>query len=364
MTAGNVRRWRLVHEWTSLACTLFLFILCLTGLPLIFADEIAGTPPITRSDASASLDRIVRQSGATPAFVRIAADEGKIYVGPAGGGRPLLFDMVSGAPAQEGGARSPGVMDILLAIHGELLAGLTGRLLIAAVGLCALASVLSGIMIYAPFAGSRPFADVRRARARRLGWLDRHNVIGIATAAWLVVVAGTGVMNAVEHPLFALWREHVPELLAPTAVAEPRIGPDGALAAARSSAADMAFETIIFPGKAPGIPGYFLVWGEGKTPATARLTAPVAVDAASGWAVGHGPLPMPWYLTLLDVSRPLHFGDYGGLPLKILWALLDGAALVMLGSGLYLWIARRKRDSRARRDSLHGFQTIEPGAMD
>jgi uncharacterized iron-regulated membrane protein len=51
---------------------------------------------------------------------------------------------------------------------------------------------------------------------------------------------------------------------------------------------------------------------------------------------------MPWYLRALEVSRPLHFGDYGGLPLKILWALLDVITIVILVSGLYLWIARRK----------------------
>ncbi len=52
---------------------------------------------------------------------------------------------------------------------------------------------------------------------------------------------------------------------------------------------------------------------------------------------------LPWYLTALLVSQPLHFGDYGGLPLKVLWALLDVATIVVLGSGVYLWLVRRKR---------------------
>jgi len=42
------------------------------------------------------------------------------------------------------------------------------------------------------------------------------------------------------------------------------------------------------------------------------------------------------------MSRPLHFGDYGGLPLKILWALLDLLAIAVLVSGIYLWFARKK----------------------
>ncbi len=51
---------------------------------------------------------------------------------------------------------------------------------------------------------------------------------------------------------------------------------------------------------------------------------------------------MPLYVKTLLVSQPLHFGDYGGLPLKIIWALLDVITIVVLGSGLYLWLGRRK----------------------
>jgi len=47
-------------------------------------------------------------------------------------------------------------------------------------------------------------------------------------------------------------------------------------------------------------------------------------------------------LTLL-LSEPLHFGDYGGLPMKILWAALDIITIIVLGSGLYLWLARGRR---------------------
>ena len=30
------------------------------------------------------------------------------------------------------------------------------------------------------------------------------------------------------------------------------------------------------------------------------------------------------------------------MPLKILWAILDIVTIVVLGSGLYLWLARRR----------------------
>src|SRR3546814_21020120 len=52
---------------------------------------------------------------------------------------------------------------------------------------------------------------------------------------------------------------------------------------------------------------------------------------------------MPWYAATLLLSQPLQFGDYGGMPLKVIWALLDIVTILVLGSGLYLWLSRRRR---------------------
>ncbi|WP_408121526.1 PepSY domain-containing protein [Caballeronia grimmiae] len=47
-------------------------------------------------------------------------------------------------------------------------------------------------------------------------------------------------------------------------------------------------------------------------------------------------------------SQPLHFGDFGGMPLKIFWAAFDVLTVVVLGSGLYLWLTRHNpRKGRA-----------------
>lgn len=58
------------------------------------------------------------------------------------------------------------------------------------------------------------------------------------------------------------------------------------------------------------------------------------------------------YLTALLVSQPLHFGDYGGMPMQILWALLDIATIVVLGSGLYLWL-KKGNPVHARDPKVH-----------
>src|SRR3546814_4641559 len=40
MQRTTIRTWFLIHKWTSIVCTGFLLMLCVTGLPLIFHDEI------------------------------------------------------------------------------------------------------------------------------------------------------------------------------------------------------------------------------------------------------------------------------------------------------------------------------------
>ncbi|MFX7844959.1 PepSY-associated TM helix domain-containing protein, partial [Acinetobacter baumannii] len=86
------------------------------------------------------------------------------------------------------------------------------------------------------------------------------------------------------------------------------------------------------PGAAFGSPYHYLVWTKGRTALTSRLFTPALVDARTG--AFDRSIEMPWYLRALQVSRPLHFGDYGGMPLKIIWALLDLVTIVVLGSGL------------------------------
>ena len=82
------------------------------------------------------------------------------------------------------------------------------------------------------------------------------------------------------------------------------------------------------------------VFMKGHTPLTSRLLKPALIDAQTSKLTDSR--DMSWYVKTLLLSQPLHFGDYGGLPLKILWTLLDIFTLVVLGSGLYLWWSRRK----------------------
>ena len=85
-------------------------------------------------------------------------------------------------------------------------------------------------------------------------------------------------------------------------------------------------------------PHHYTFFLRGMTPLTARLLRPALIDAQTGKLTDSR--EMPWYVKTLFLSQPLHFGDYGGLPLKIIWAVLDLITIVVLVTGLYLWLRK------------------------
>ncbi len=102
----------------------------------------------------------------------------------------------------------------------------------------------------------------------------------------------------------------------------------------------MRITSILFPYSRFNSPRHYLVWTKGASALDAHLFTAVMVDAESGRL--SAVLSLPWYLRALEMSRPLHFGDYGGLPLKIIWAFLDVVTIIVLVSGVYLFFARSR----------------------
>ena len=366
--AKNIRSWFLVHKWTSLVCTVFMLLLCITGLPLIFTHEIEHLldkdPPFAELPADApraNLDRLVEQSRARYPkedirWIFIDDEEPQVLVAMSPGTdsdpkftHTLRFDGRTGAFVSErpSQAESLTFMAVMLRLHVDMFAGLAGELFLAVMGLLLVTAIVSGVVLYGPFMKKLDFGTVREGRSSRLKWLDLHNLLGVATLAWALVVGVTGVINDLSTPLFGYWQAtEMPAILAP--YKGKAMPPQNEMASAqvvyeavRKAMPDTVTTSIVYPTEKYGSPQHFVLWSKGNTPFTSRIFRPALLDARTG-ALSIAP-QLPWYLTALAVSRPLHFGDYGGMPLKVLWAVLDVITIIVLGSGLYLWIARRKQ---------------------
>jgi uncharacterized iron-regulated membrane protein len=376
LTARMVRRWYRIHKWTSLICTTFLLMACITGLLLVFQDELepllephAAPAAVPAGTPDASLERMVAEArthfpGLRPLYVAYDDDEPRVFVTLASSLDPkpsevqsLVFDRHTGKTLE---ALSPGktVLSACLQLHREIFAGVTGELVMALMGLLFVVALVSGAVVYGPFMRRLNFGTVRSRGSRRVHWFDLHNLIGIVTMTWACVVGATGFLNGLSTPLFGLWRmQAMPALLAPyhgKPAPAHLASVDAVVAAATSSLPGMTISSVTFPNGILASPLHYVVWTKGKSPVTSRLFTPALIDAETGQLSAIRPLP--WYLRAIEISRPLHFGDYGGLPLKIIWALFDIALIAVLLSGIYLWLSRRRTPIQ---DELDRLVTLE-----
>jgi uncharacterized iron-regulated membrane protein len=361
VTARSVRWWSIVHRWTSLVATAFLLLLCLTGLPLIFhheIDEALGYAP--RAEAPAASQRVRTDDivaavlhdrpGMVLQYIAWEQDQPGIvtaYVNHAVNGKPddAVLAAYSGTSGKALGVVGVGPMLIVLKLHTDMFAGLPGKLFLGGMGALFLVAIVSGVVLYWPFMRRLSFGTVRYENSRRVTWLDWHNLLAIVTVVWAVVVGATGVVNTWAELMLDRWRAtELNEMIAPYAGKPLPVhlaSIDRVLANAARAAPGTQAAFVAFPGTPFTSSRHFAVFLRGDTPLTSRVLQPVLLDGETGELVDNRQLPL--YLKLLFLSQPLHFGDYAGLPLKIVWALLDVITIAVIGSGFYLWMARRMR---------------------
>jgi len=379
----SIQYWYAIHKWSSLVCTLFLLLLCVTGLPLVFSAEIYDwvyaeklqyvEHPAVRGQAS--LDDMVAESmrrypkeRVTSVFVDDDEPRAAVSMSPSRKAAPddtdsqhsIWFDTRTGAVLKDSppsGSREANLLNWVHQLHEDLFLGSFGELLLGSMAILFVLALSSGILLYGRFMKRLNFGTMRTSRNRRLKWLDLHNLLSIAMAAWMAVVGMTGLVNELSGPLFGVWQNTtVKEMLAPWQEKIPPQPKDlasvqQAFDTAQQAVSGMRIVSLVYPGGRFGSPHHYLLWAQGKTALTSFLYSPILVDAKTGRLTAV--VKMPWYLRALELSRPLHYGNYGGVPLKIIWALLDVLTIVVLASGLYLWFARRKAmDARIKQLAL------------
>ncbi len=361
MQRATIKAWFLIHKWT--------------GLPLVFGEEIAhlNEPDVATTAADATprdLDAQVRTAlaqypGDVPLFVGWDPDAPTVYVNT--GARPdtpppqmhtALLHATTGEvlPAAQ---FNQGVMYFLYRLHTDLFLGLPGMLFMGAMGLLFAVAIISGLVLYGPFMRKQRFGTLRTGRNRRLAWLDLHNVLGVVTLGWALVVGVTGAINTIAKPLEQAWQSEQLGEFAARYAGQPRPATlaslQVAVETARAAEPGMRPAFVSFPGTGYSGDHHYGVFMQGNTALTERLYRPVLIDAKTGELTAQPQLPA--YMSVLLLSQPLHFGDYGKLPLKVLWALLDLLTIAVLISGLYLWVKRGSTDARVteiERAAQHG----------
>lgn len=365
-TIKSVKRWFWWHKWTSLICTAFLLLLCITGLPLIFHEEIehlTEKETVFAPKANAlpkPLDELVNTAKQRfpDKIVKLAywdkehAGLVSITLGETASSgyetdKYVVLNSYTGK-IEDTPVVEEGFMYIMFRLHVDLFAGIPGKLFMGLMGILFVVAIISGVMLYGPIMKKFDFGMIRTEKSRRLKWLDMHNMLGIVTITWVTVVGITGIINAFSDLVLYFWQQgQLREMTAPYKNAAPLTGKLSALQNAvdlvQNKEPDMLPYILAFPGTAFSSKHHYAVVMRGNKPLTERLLKPALIDAKTGELSDMRDLP--FFVNAYFISQPLHFGDYGGIPMKVIWAIFDLATIFVLISGIYLWFARRKSNA-------------------
>jgi uncharacterized iron-regulated membrane protein len=172
---------------------------------------------------------------------------------------------------------------------------------------------------------------------------DLHRLVGVASTVFQVVIAVTGTWILL--PVFSATFGPRPAAL-PRPAAQVAVTMERAVAEARRALPGLIVASAWLPnhesdpiavyGRVPGNPLHSayssFVEINARTGAVQK-----AVDANQG----------NWREQWEAMVGPLHFGNWGGLPVKVLYSVLGLTPGLLAITGFALWLARRTNRSRA-----------------
>lgn len=239
-------------------------------------------------------------------------------------------------------------------LHISLVAGVTGRALIGISGLILATGTALGLYIGWPGLRWRQWRAAFEARRWKIaiqklyGW---HRATGLAAGAAVLVMALTGAymtFNAALAPMIARWVRFDPSA---TMAHMPvhmsgmegmvHISPDAAMAIARRRFPVGRFMNFELPSEHPA---YYSV--RFTLPSEIRRwsgRAMVRIDPADGAVLAvYDPRSAPIANHVDDAIYPIHLGEAGGLPGRLLVFCAGLSLPVLYVTGLLRWLRRRR----------------------
>ncbi|USA52637.1 PepSY domain-containing protein [Acinetobacter sp. C32I] len=364
----NSRWFRLnlwIHRWVSLVIVIPFAILSITGVILIFHEEIdhaLGVEP-TALHSSLSQQRPLADSIATAQqtypneqIISTGYDPehhpGVLLIGMAKPeqsfeqARWLFADIGSATLIQQPNERDT-LTGFLLELHANWFLGFIGQLIGALIAFLVFLSLVSGLVVYAPYVKKFLFGILRFNKGQRLLQLDLHNLIGSAILGWALVVTITGFLLGFGTVAIGVWQmtelKALQDKYQHARVIHPHLSIDQVYAAAQKGQTAWHPSSVFYPKTEYATQGHYMVLLQGNEGLNEKMLKVALVNAETGQVDTIEELPT--YLKAILLSQPLHFGNYGGMPLKILWSLCTLLTLFITLNGAWLWWAKRQQKS-------------------
>lgn len=353
--------WRL-HSVIGLLSAIGLIVIGVTGAVLVFHEEIDAllAPELHRVEPTPagrlSLNELVAAverefprhavTGWKPSTDPHAADG--VFVMPFGTREwhYLTVDPYRAIILGDPSLNSTTLKGWVLELHTELFLGDFGVAVAGLLGVALCFLGLSGLWLYRRFWKS--IFRLRWKSSARLLFGDFHRMVGVLSVAFNLLLGFTGAFWNVSHTIEHFYEPHEPvdEVL----FSEKLFPADLDIAAlpqqAKEHLPDFKTRYISFPWE-PG--GPFTLWGSAESAGWYRSPygSQVAFNSQNGEFLSLHDLRNDGLWALVkDSFEPLHFGNFGGLPVKILWSAAGLAPGLLAVSGMAIWWKRRKPRAR------------------
>lgn len=349
------------HSALGLAFAALIFLVCFSGAVAVLRPEIERweTPqaPVVHAlspEAVTTLrdEALARYPGAHHLYIYLPTEESPRAT--------IMIDAVEGEPLKQWLADADGHLvreyltpwtQFLQRLHFYLhLPPTWGLIIVGLTGVALLSSLVSGVIAH-----PRVFRDAFHLRwggSKRLQEADMHNRLGVWGLPFHVIVSLSGALLGLSTLMIGILAMVVFKgdvnkayelFLAPAPADDPRPAPlpplEGMFAVVAEQAPQARVTALFF--EHPGETGQsVLVTGE----------TPNRLDRGDFWVFGgDGKLLEGGYSdstepgnAILQGLYVLHFGTFGGWPIKIAYVLLGMGLTVVTASGVAIWLARRR----------------------
>ncbi|MFT3755343.1 MAG: PepSY-associated TM helix domain-containing protein [Pseudoxanthomonas sp.] len=367
-----------VHIWVGIVCGLMLFIAFYAGAITMFEkplerwatppSQLATAPPLQDAEKllAAVLEKHPKAAQRYSIIINPSPDQPARLIWSERGKKPRELIEYGASFAPDGSLQTEklrkatvaGLVDRMHQYVGLPLPDIVAQFLMGLVALAYAVALLSGLIVLLPTIVKDVFA-LRIGKNFKRMWLDAHNALGIFSLPFHLVIALTSVVFAFHTPFYEA-QEH--------ALYGGEINWGEHEAAPRGTTPLPAVELLK---RANGqLPGFDVYEFGFQTQQDGNVEAIIM-----GLDVRHGTRGRTWMRTHLDPFTgevdlhdlpghmedgwseavnaffALHFGSFGGNPVRWLYVLMGLAGAALFYTGNVLWI-------ESRRKKLHGAETV------
>jgi uncharacterized iron-regulated membrane protein len=345
------------HAWLGLVAGGLMYLICLSGTLAVFYQELERWEQPRALEGQRAEPDVVQRAVAS-ALARLPAAPPHLYVGLPAASMPRLTVSTDkeheawfvNADGSLGERVAHPWTHLLLNLHIYLhLPSTVGLLVVGASG-----ALLFGLIVSGFLAHPRIVKDAFRLRlgSPHLEQTDIHNRLSVWGAPFHVVIALTGAYFGLASVMFVLlgWAFHGGKTDEATDViygAEPKV--HGAAGAPDVATALRRLAGVTPAGTSPsfltvhdaGTPRQFVAF-EVRQPGRLIWAEYYQFDGAGTYLGRTDYSDGPVGRQVIYSSYRIHFGNFGGWPVKVLYGLLGLSLTVISASGINIWLARRR----------------------